>query len=104
MLEGEAGIGKTTLLGGFARAVRDSGSAAVLYGVCQGGRAVPSEPFRSLLEHLIEHVPADVLRAHASRCGALATDRGFLHRGSVPYAQVAIIESALEVIGKDDAA
>ena len=73
ILEGEAGIGKTTLLGGFARAVRDSGSAAVLHGFCQGGPAVPSEPFRSLLEHLIEHVPADVLQAHASRCGGQLT-------------------------------
>ena len=73
ILEGEAGIGKTTLLGGFARAVRDSGSAAVLYGSCPGGPAVPSEPFRSLLEHLIEHVPADMLRAHTSRCGGQLT-------------------------------
>jgi len=73
ILEGEAGIGKTTLLGGFARAVRNSGSAAVLYGSCQGGPAVPAEPFRSLLEHLIEHIPADVLRAHASRCGGQLT-------------------------------
>jgi DNA-binding SARP family transcriptional activator len=73
ILEGEAGIGKTTLLGGFARAVRDSGSAAVLYGFCPGGPAVPSEPFRSLLEHLIEHAPADMLRAHASRCGGQLT-------------------------------
>ena len=69
ILEGEAGIGKTTLLGGFARAVRDSGSAVVLYGSCQDGPAAPLEPFRSLLEHLIEHIPADVLRAHISRCG-----------------------------------
>ncbi len=73
ILEGEAGIGKTTLLGGFARAVRDSGSAAVLYGFCRGGPAVPLEPFRSLLEHLIEHIPADVLRAHLSRCGGQLT-------------------------------
>ena len=73
ILEGEAGIGKTTLLGGFARAVRDSGSAAVLYGFCQGGPAVPVEPFRSMLEHLIEHIPADVLRAHTSRCGGQLT-------------------------------
>ena len=54
ILEGEAGIGKTSLLGGFARAVRDSGSALVLYGSCQGGPAEPLEPFRSLLEHLVE--------------------------------------------------
>jgi hypothetical protein len=50
--------------------------------------------------------------ALARRCGAtpivtqaaLATDRGFLHLGSVPSGQVAIIESALEVIGDGDAA
>ena len=50
--------------------------------------------------------------ALARRCGAtpivaqaaLATDRGFLHLGALPAAQVAIIESALEVIGEGDAA
>jgi DNA-binding SARP family transcriptional activator len=69
IVEGEAGIGKTTMLGAFARAVRDEGAAAVLYGRCQDGPAVPLEPFRSLIGHLVEHAPADVLRAHVSRCG-----------------------------------
>ena len=69
IVEGEAGIGKTTVLGAFARAVRDEGAAAVLYGRCQDGPAVPLEPFRSLIGHLVEHAPADVLRAHASHCG-----------------------------------
>src|SRR5580693_6395157 len=69
IVEGEAGIGKTTLLGAFARAVRVEGAAAVLYGRCQDGPAVPLEPFRSLIGHLVEHAPADVLRAHVSRCG-----------------------------------
>jgi len=69
IVEGEAGIGKTTLLAAFARAVRDRGAAAVLYGRCQDGPAVPLEPFRSLIGHLVEHAPADVLRAHARRCG-----------------------------------
>jgi len=69
IVEGEAGIGKTTMLGAFARAVRDEGVAAVLYGRCQDGPAVPLEPFRSLIGHLVEHAPADVLRAHASHCG-----------------------------------
>jgi DNA-binding SARP family transcriptional activator len=69
IVEGEAGIGKTTMLGAFARAVRDAGAAAVLYGRCQDGPAVPLEPFRSLIGHLVEHAPADVLRAHVSRCG-----------------------------------
>ena len=30
---------------------------------------MPLEPFRSLIGHLVEHAPTDVLRAHASRCG-----------------------------------
>ena len=70
IVEGEAGIGKTTVLGAFARAVRDGGSAAVLYGRCQDGPAVPLEPLRSLIGHLVEHAPVDVLRAHTTRCGA----------------------------------
>ena len=69
IVEGEAGIGKTTLLGAFARAVRDKGSAVVLYGCCQDGPTVPLEPFRSLVRHLVEHAPVDVLRAHTARCG-----------------------------------
>ncbi len=68
IVEGEAGIGKTTVLGAFARALRDEGSAAVLYGRCQDGPAVPLEPFRSLIGHLVEHAPAEVLRAHVTRC------------------------------------
>ena len=69
IVEGEAGIGKTTVLGAFARAIRDEGAAAVLYGRCQDGPAVPLEPFRSLIGHLVEHAPTDVLRAHVSRRG-----------------------------------
>ena len=69
IVEGEAGIGKTTVLGAFARTLRDEGSAAVLYGRCQDGPAVPLEPFRSLIGHLVDHAPVDVLRAHTMRCG-----------------------------------
>lgn len=43
------------------------GGCAVL--TLPGGPAVPLEPFRSPLEHLVEHVPVAVLRAHASRFG-----------------------------------
>lgn len=28
-----------------------------------------TSPIRSLIGHLVEHAPADVLRAHVSRCG-----------------------------------
>ena len=69
IVEGEAGIGKTTVLGAFARAVRDEGSAVVLYGRCQDGPAVPLEPFRSLIGHVVQYAPAEVLRAHTARCG-----------------------------------
>jgi DNA-binding SARP family transcriptional activator len=69
IVEGEAGIGKTAVLGAFARAVRDEGSAAVLYGRCQDGPAVPLEPFRSLIGHLVENAPVEVLRAHTARSG-----------------------------------
>ena len=30
---------------------------------------MPLEPFRSLVRHLVEHAPVDVLRAHTARCG-----------------------------------
>src|SRR3984957_8619550 len=69
IVEGEAGGGEAAMLGAFAGAVRDAGAAAVLYGRCQDGPAVPLEPFRSLIGHLVEHAPTDVLRAHVSRCG-----------------------------------
>ena len=69
IIEGEAGIGKTTVLGAFARAAQNEGSTAVLYGRCQDGPAVPLEPFRSLIGHVVEHAPAEVLRAHTMRCG-----------------------------------
>ncbi len=69
IVEGEAGIGKTTLLGAFARAVRDRDSATVLYGRCQDGPAAPLQPFRSLLDNLVEHAPMDVLEAHTARHG-----------------------------------
>lgn len=42
-------------------------------GSCQDGPAGSSEPLGSLLEHLIEYIPADVLRAHSSRCGGQLT-------------------------------
>jgi hypothetical protein len=96
ILEGEAGIGKTTLLGAFARTVQQRGSAAVLYGRCQGGAAVPLEPFRSPLEHLVEHVPAEVLRAHASRCGGHLARIAPRLAGRVDVGETGVSDDAIE--------
>lgn len=68
VLEGEPGIGKTTLWGAFARGVARRGSATVLFGRCLEGSARPLEPLRAPLEHLVEHLPTDVLNAHVRRC------------------------------------
>ena len=72
VVEGEAGIGKTTLLAGFARSVHaqsvNRGAATVLYGRCPPDPA-PLEPFRSLFEYVVEHLPADVLEAHTAHSG-----------------------------------
>ena len=95
-MEGEAGIGKTTMLGAFARAARDEGSAAVLYGCCQDGLTVPLEPFRSLVRHLVEHAPADVLRAHTVRCGGYLVRVASRLSGRVELTGVAVSNDAAE--------
>ena len=82
ILEGEAGIGKTTLLGGFARAVRDSGSAAVLYGSCPGGagRAVGAVSLPARAPHRARpgrHAPGPhlALRGQLTRITPRLADR-----------------------------
>ena len=69
VLSGEAGIGKTTLLGAFATDVRDRHGGAVLYARCDDGAAVPLQPFRSLVGWCVEQVSTALLEAHAARCG-----------------------------------
>ena len=67
VLSGEAGIGKTTLLGAFAQAVhRDGGT--VLYGRCDKGAAVPFQPFRDIVGQLVDAAPIALLHAHCQRC------------------------------------
>lgn len=68
---GEAGIGKSTLLGAFARARADA--ATVLYGGCDEGVAVPLQPFRSVIGALVECLPNEVLAAHANAHGGVLT-------------------------------
>jgi DNA-binding SARP family transcriptional activator len=68
LLGGEPGIGKTSLAGWMAREVdRDGGLAA-------GGRAdedlgLPYQVWAEVLEHLVEHTPAETLDAHIGRHG-----------------------------------
>ena len=62
ILEGEAGIGMTTLLGGFARAVRDSGSAGCCTDPARTARPRPRSRF--------DPCSSTSSAALARRCGA----------------------------------
>ncbi len=65
---GEAGIGKTTMLAAFARAHLQAGNV-VAFGRCAEGAGVPLDPFRGIVEGLVEHAPLDLLQEHGERCG-----------------------------------
>ena len=69
---GEAGIGKTTLLAEFANSVTASATAIVLYGRCDE-TGVPLEPFRTVLDMCVEHVPLDLLAEHVAQVGGELT-------------------------------
>lgn len=69
LVAGEAGIGKTTLVGSFARALDARGDATILYGRCSDGVADPLQPFRSVITSVVAAAPTAVLAAHARRCG-----------------------------------
>ena len=68
VVAGEPGIGKTTLLAEFAWSVTSSAAATVLYGRCEETGA-PLEPFKTVLDSCVEHVPLSLLTEHVSRCG-----------------------------------
>lgn len=68
VVSGEAGIGKTTLLGAFALAAREC-DATVLYGRCEDGGAVPLQPWRDIIGSIVEHAPLELLRDHCERYG-----------------------------------
>jgi DNA-binding SARP family transcriptional activator len=73
LVAGEPGIGKTTLVGRFAGAAH-AGGAAVLYGHCDEGLAIPYQPWGEALTHLVRYLPDRLLDAHvAARGGELAT-------------------------------
>jgi predicted ATPase len=60
-ITGDAGLGKTTLLGELAREV-SRGPGIVLYGHCDERVASPYEPFVEAFNHFAEHCPEEDLK------------------------------------------
>ena len=75
LLTGEAGIGKTTLIGALARICDSSGNVTVVYGRCDDGPAVPLQPFRDLVGTLVDYAPKAVLRARTANATAASSPR-----------------------------
>ena len=69
LLEGEPGIGKTTLAAQVARTLHADG-ATVLFGQCSEGMGVPYRPWIDALTHLVEHAPQRLLDDHVGQHGA----------------------------------
>src|SRR4051812_41654802 len=70
LLQGEPGIGKTTLAGQVCRSLHADGGV-VLFGHCAEDLAIPYHPWIEALCHLVDHAPDDVLRAHVDRHGSV---------------------------------
>ena len=62
VVTGEPGLGKTTLLGEFAREVA-RGTGVVLYGRCDERVSAPYQPFAEAFGHFVEHCPRGDLEA-----------------------------------------
>lgn len=69
LVEGEAGIGKTSLIAEFVRGLDDSLAWRVMYGRCDEFIGEPFQPFRDIVGRLAEELPDDVLTAHAALFG-----------------------------------
>ena len=68
LLGGEPGIGKTALIGAFAREAHAAG-AQVLYGRCDEGLGVAYQPFAEALGHYVLHCPPWELSAFVATHG-----------------------------------
>ncbi len=69
LLEGEPGIGKTTLAAQVARTLHGEG-ATVLFGQCSEGMGVSYRPWIDAFTHLVEHAPQQLLETHVEQHGA----------------------------------
>ena len=68
LISGEPGVGKTSLVGEFARRSHRSGTV-VLYGRSDEELAVPYQPWVEAMTHLVAHLPERLLRSHVDRHG-----------------------------------
>jgi class 3 adenylate cyclase/tetratricopeptide (TPR) repeat protein len=68
LLAGEPGIGKTSLAASFAVQAADAG-ATVLYGRCDEDLFVPYQSWVEALDHLVGHLPDEVVAAHVEAAG-----------------------------------
>jgi class 3 adenylate cyclase len=68
LLEGEPGIGKTAIACAAAQAAHRAGWST-LFGECHEHVTAPFQPFRAILNHLVETVPMGVLAAHITEHG-----------------------------------
>jgi len=69
VVSGEAGLGKTTLLGAAARGAAAAG-ATVLFGHCEEDIVAPYQLFREAVTHLITHAPEAMLVDHVAEHGS----------------------------------
>ena len=68
-VSGEAGLGKTTLVGEAALAASDVG-ACVLFGHCEEDLATPYQLFAEAIGHYVTHAPDEQLLAHVEVHGS----------------------------------
>ena len=68
LISGEPGVGKTRLVSEFAQQAHEEGWL-VLGGRSDEALELPYQPFVEALEHLVEHAPEPLLRAHADDHG-----------------------------------
>jgi len=70
IVAGEPGIGKTTLVGRFARTVHADG-AVVVVGACSEDLGIAYRPWIEILAPLVECLPVEILVDHVSTCGGV---------------------------------
>ncbi|MEV4708495.1 AAA family ATPase [Actinoplanes sp. NPDC049316] len=99
LLSGEAGIGKTTLCSVFAAAARHE--ATVLYGRCDEELSIPYQPWREVLQSLIDEAPEVVAGQHevlaALLGGAGAVD---LESDSARFALYSAVVTVFEAVSR----
>jgi hypothetical protein len=69
LVDGEAGIGKTSLIAAFARTRLDPSGRRVVYDRCDEFVGQPFQPLRGVLAQLVDDLPTAELDAHAAFCG-----------------------------------